>query len=144
MCRRCEPNQGSIRSNGWFLTTSHIVRDEAGKVIKLIKPHWKCPFCGGTFYCGTGARALMLDDRINEDVPSPFCIFPIPQNLYQNRRDHPNLTNEQFDALHKFEMRVEALIDWLRMISLMGQLNHINVEAIKEAISNTNFWVETS
>ena len=86
----------------------------------------------------------MLDDRVNGEDPSPVCIIPITQNLYQNRSHHPNLTGEQFDALHKLEVQVEALIDWLRMISLMGQLNHINVEAFNEAISNNNFWVETS
>ena len=35
----------------------------------------------------------------------------------------------------------EALLDWLRMVSLMGQLSGIGADAISEAIVKTNFMV---
>ena len=69
--------------------------------------------------------------------------FPITQSLYHNTAHHPLMSDMQFQAMHELEKRVESLIDWLRMVSLMGQLNKINVETIRAAIASTNWIVET-
>ena len=61
-----------------------------------------------------------------------IVLVPPPQDLHKNDPHHPDYEREQ---------RVEALIDWLRMVSLMDQLSEVNAAAIRAAIERTNFMV---
>ena len=68
ICTSCEVRRGSIKSNGWYLTSSAIVLDPySAKLTKLLNPRWKCPFCGAKYSLVTGARALAIDDRESPD-----------------------------------------------------------------------------
>ena len=49
-----------------------------------------------------------------------------------------NPTHEDYEL----ENQCEALIDWLRMVSLMDQLSVIDAEHIRKAIAHTNYMVE--
>ena len=64
-------------SNGWYITTSGIVADPyTGKLTKLVKPKWKCPFCGAKRSVVSGARALIIDDRDSAEDSGEILIFP--------------------------------------------------------------------
>ena len=53
--------------------------------------------------------------------------------MYQHQPNHPD---------HELEKQVEALWDWLRMVSLMDQLVEVDARTIRNAIEQTNFMVE--
>ena len=76
ICVFCTVRRGSIKSNGWYLTTSGIVVDPfTGKLTKLINPRWKCPFCGAKFKLVNGSRALIIDDRQSEEDTGKVMVF---------------------------------------------------------------------
>ena len=78
ICTICEPTQGSVVSNGWYITTSGIVADPyTGKLTKLVKPKWKCPFCGAKYSLVTGARALIIDDRESPEDAGEVLVSPL-------------------------------------------------------------------
>ena len=80
-----------------------------------------------------GSRALIIDERESADDTGELLLFPLSQNLHTHDPNHPD---------HELEKKVEALIDWLRMVSLMDQLTVVDAAAIRAAIARTNFMVE--
>ena len=133
ICTSCQPNQGAVASNGWYITTSAIVVDPyTGKYTKLIQPKWKCPFCGHKYTLENGARALVIDDRDSPDDEGEVVVFPLTYDVYKWEPKHPE---------HELEKQVEALIDYLRMNSLMNQLDDVNADTIRAAIEKTNYMV---
>ena len=134
MCANCKPRpQGSIHSGGWFLTTSGIVSDPTtNKLTKIVHPRWKCPFCGAAYHLCNGAHALCIDDRESPEDGGDICILPLPHRPNQWETSHPD---------HELGKQVEALIDWLKAVSLVDQLSKIGANTIRAAIENTNYMV---
>ena len=120
-------------SNGWYITSSRVVTDVyTGKLTKVVNPKWKCPFCGAKYNLTTGSRTLVIDDRPEPDNKGSVIVLPITYGLHQWDKAHPE---------HELEKQVEALLDWLRMVSLMDQLTDVDTETIKAAIERTNYMV---
>ena len=134
-CTLCDPNQGAVSSSGWFLTSSAVVADPwTGILSKLVNPKWKCPFCGGKYKCVNGARGLVIDDREHEEDEGEVVILPLTWNLHQQEPNHPD---------HELEKQVEALIDFLRYVSLADQVGiDVDAKVIRNAIDQTNFMVQ--
>ena len=133
ICVSCHPNQGAVASNGWYITTSAIVVDPyTGRLTKVIQPKWKCPFCGQKFALVNGARALVIDDRESPDDEGEVIVFPLTHDVHKWEPTHPE---------YELEKQVEALIDYLRMNSLMNQLDVVNADTIRAAIEKTNYMV---
>ena len=57
------------------------------------------------------------------------------QNLHTENKSHPD---------YELERKVEAMIDWFRMVSLLDQLSVIDANTIRAAIARTNYMVEHS
>ena len=104
-----------------------------GKLTKLVNPKWKCPFCGAKYSLVSGARALIIDDRESPEDAGEVLIFPLTYLKHQWEKDHPD---------YEMDKQVEALLDWLRMVSLMDQLTVIDADSISEASERTNYMVE--
>ena len=80
----------------------------------------------------TGSRALVIDDRPEPESKGSAIVLPITYGLHQWDKAHPE---------HELDKQVEALLDWLRMVSLMDQLTDVDAETIKAAIERTNYMV---
>ena len=55
----------------------------------------------------------MVDDRESDEDGGTIVIFPLTMDMHKEDKSHPD---------HLLERRVGALIDWLRVISLVYQL----------------------
>ena len=103
ICVHCKPrHQGSIHSGGWFMTTSAIVIDPiTQKLTKIVKPRWKCPFCGATYKLCNGSRALAIDDRVNPEDDGEIYILPLSYRQHLWDTQHPDFELEkQVEALY--------------------------------------------
>ena len=133
ICICCRPKQGSVVSNGWFITMSGVVVGRyTGKLTKLVNPTWKCPFCGAKYSLVSGARALIIDDRDSPEDAGEVLIFPLTYLKHQWEKGHPD---------YELDKQVEALLNWLRMVSLMDQLTVIDADSIRDASARTNYMV---
>ena len=82
---------------------------------------------------GDGSHALVIYNRDPSEETNLVLVFPLSHGMHSWNNKHPD---------HELEKQVEALIDWLRMVSLMDQLSVIDAEAIRDAIARTNCMVE--
>ena len=113
------------------MATAAIVIDPiTQKLTNIVKPRWKCPFCGATYKLCDGSRALAIDDRLNPEDDGEIYVLPLSCRQHLWGTQHPDV---------ELEKQVEALIGWLRPVSLMDHLSVIDARTIRAAIGRTNF-----